>query len=483
MNILFYVEPHPMRENLVEFYWIVEELIKMLKDEFSKEYTVSTNNIKLLCSRYIHAEINKNFSEIDEFILGMTKEENDLIIEKYNKKWTSESLKTWESLLRGSGEVSENYEKILERVYSSYKYDVIVYWGTNGAVKNISKKYNIPSVAMELGCTRVPFFQSVYFDYNGVNGASYLNNIDLEKVKIKYTLKEIETFLPLQQLKEKSLDGRFDVLEHSLSDKIYSNIGKNILIPLQLMDDTNIILYSKYNSMEEFLKDVIPSLTNKGFTCFIKPHPGNVVREINKNDHLNCKFYCESFSNVYWLEGFNNNKELVSLYNKMSAFVVVNSSVGFEAMLLGKVVVPLGKSPYNLSSKLPTLNALIEGNINKESYNIEITKIVNLMLFNYLYFKDESFNYTSFIKALEFNINLFFSKNDEFEFTVLTNMVNTKVNYLNYPPRKKINKNIVFQEVVTNLENNYVFMPKVKSKLKKIPVLGKFLVRIKNKFN
>lgn len=488
MKILFYVEPHPMRDNLVEFYWIVEELLKMLDDEYNnKKHSVSTISTKLLCSRSIHAEVLKQLKEMDtkEFILGLSKEENDFILENYYKKWDEEQLLVWRDLLKGEGAVSQYYEDILKRIYKSYQFDVIVYWGTNGAVKNFSNQYSIPAIAMELGCTRKPFFQSVYFDFKGVNGAAYVNEIDLDKVKPQYTLEEIKTFLPLKQFKEKSFDAMHDVLEHSCADAVYSD-AKKVMIPLQLMDDANIILYSKYNSMLEFLEDIIPSLVERGYRCFIKPHPGNIVRAINMQDHNSCKEYTQKFENVYWLEKFDNNKNLLSFYSKMDAFVVINSSVGFEAMLLGKTIVLLGHSPYNISKQLPSLEEFLADSFDKQEYMQTITAIVNLLLFHYLHHKDKAFSFNSFIEAICFNEELFYlyeENKEKFEQMVLNTQINTKLSYLRYPLRKTKIKNKVLHKVATATHARDIRVQNLKHRLKRVPILGKFMVRVKNRLH
>lgn len=482
MNILFFMEPYPMRNNSVEFSWIAEELMKMLLDEYSKKYSISSHTTKLLCTRAIHSHLNAVYpnDKVNDYILGLTKEENDYISKSFEDEWNIESLHIWKNLLEGKGETSLYYEDILKRVYSKYKFDVIVYWGTNGAVRNFSKNYNIPAIAMEMGCVRDPFFMSAYFDFRGVNGGSYLNEIELSKFNAPYTLEQIETILPIKQFADKSIDALHDVIYHQVADEVYKNSGKNVLIPLQLMDDTNIILYSKYNTMLEFLQDVIPKLSANGYSCYVKPHPGNVVRKINTDDHTKAKKYCDTVENVFWLDSFDNNKYLLSLYSKMDAFVVINSSVGFEAMLLGKIVILLGKSPYNLSNNLPTIEKFISEDFDYEEYLVCITKIVNLLLFHYLYFKQDAFNYTSFINAIQFNMNLFFTFDDKqkFQNTIFNAIVNNKMSYMQYPPRIVVKKSILFDNA---LVQKYKMSDKVKYRLKRVPLLGKILLVIKRK--
>jgi len=381
VKILFYLEPHYIRESFTNYLWIAREVIKLYQNEFllKKEYK-SKHTLRMSVSRHANNALREEFeaTAFTNLFIGLNKEENDFIDKHYVSDWNEESIKLWADLLTGKGEISEFYFKILERIYSSYKFDVIVYWSTNGAVKMFSDTYSIPSIAMELGPTRKPFLETIYFDFQGVNGNSYTNNIKLNLIESNYSLDEIKNILPFFMPHEKILDATCDILDIDTSSVIYNNLGKNVLIPLQLKDDSNIVLFSQYSSMKEFLKDVIPKLTNAGYICYVKPHPGSVYRQVNQDDHGECKTFCEELEKVFWLDNFDNTNNLINLYSKMDYTVLINSSVGFENMLLNNIIIPLGKSPYNIGDEFPTLDDLITNKINVEEYKEMITKIVNL---------------------------------------------------------------------------------------------------------
>lgn len=488
MKILFYVEPHPIRESLTNHGWIASEFIDMLEDEFrNKKHFVENVQIKLLVSRGIHTVIQeKKEQEVyKDFLIGLSREENDYIQENYLKDWDKESISEWQLLMNGEGEVSLFYEKILQRVYINiFDFDVIVYWGTNGAVKNFSKNYNIPAIAMELGCTRKPFFDSLYFDFLGANGRAYTNQIDIEKVQNSYSFDEIRYFLPFSLMNQQRRDGLFNPINSKYSKEIYLNSGKNILIPLQLADDANILQYSKYNSMFQFLNEIVPRLIENGYTCFIKPHPGNVYRQYNKDDHERCAEYCQEFESVFWLDDIDNNRDYPSLLMKMDCIVVINSSVGFESMLLGKLVIALGDSPYNLSHKLPSLDNFISNQIDMVAYNNTIQKITKLLLFNYLHFKDRGFSFVEFIQVIKYNIkldNLWNTNRERFKEFVLSNQINSLDDYMTFPVKKK--KAPITQVATKEIEiEKKSIIVRIKQFLKKIPFLGKVLKKIKKRF-
>lgn len=481
MKILFYVEPHPIRESLTNHGWIASEFIDMLEDEFiNKKYFVENSQVRLSVSRSINSVIkkNKNKEVYEKFLIGLTQEENDYIEKTLLKPWNSESIKEWQSLMNGEGLISSFYEELLGRIYTTvFDFDVMVYWGTNGAVRNFSKNYNIPAIAMELGCTRKPIFDSLYFDFLGVNGSAYTNHVKLNKIMDLYSFDEVKSFLPFSLVYGQQRDGLYSPIKSKYSEEIYANNGKNILIPLQLADDANILQYSKYNSMFHFLNEVVPLLIEQGYTCFIKPHPGNVHRQYNRDDHEKSELYCESIEKAIWLDDIDNNIDYATLIMKMECVVVVNSSVGFESMLLGKLVVPLGESPYNLSDKLPTLNDFLEHKINVEEYNILIQKIIKLLLFHYLHFKDRGFSFIEFKQALIYNIKLrelWLEDHEKFEMFIINNSINGLEDYFSFPIKKRpLKKQPMIKAVskVTIVEK-LTFWKKTKKVLKKIPFLG-----------
>lgn len=436
MKILFYVEPYPIRESFVGFYWVAEKIIQMISDEKLKLNITQEHDFKVLCSRHIHNRLASNFPNVDENIIGLTKSENDFLEKNFDADWNSKATEKWEGLLKGQGAISDYFVDVLKRVYNKFDFDVVVYWGTNGAVKAFSRDYGVPSIAMELGCTRVPFFESVYFDFQGVNGASYLHNFSLENFVPEFSLEECRSLLPVSKKYNKTFaDGPYDYLDYSFANEIYSSVGKNVLIPLQLMDDVNVLVYSKYNSMLSFLKDVIPKLTAAGYKCFVKPHPGARHRYINKKDHEDSLVFCNGYSDVVWLNDFVNGKSLLSLYNKMDACAVINSSVGFEMMLFGKPVINFGTAPYTLGKQL-TLDDFISGYDHYE-YERNVEKIVNLLLFNYLHIKEEAFDFYGMLKAIKLNVSLskFQDSPDLLANAVFRNAIQTDMDYLFYNDR------------------------------------------------
>lgn len=257
MNILFYLDPHPARESYFYNFNIIEYLLSIIESSQPDE----PDQFKVLVSRPIYAKIAKQVKDCHKFFIPITDAEQAHIDKNYFTIWDNSSVAIWKDLMQGKEYISDFYCNILSRVHDDYQFDTIVYWGTNGAVKNFSSKTDIPSVAMELGNLRHPFFDSFAFDFQGVNGHSYIKDMPLEQYDAKHTLEEIQSAL----ISCKSSNSLKSVhKQHLLKDIEY-----NILIPLQLADDANTILFSEFSSMLDFLKTILPELTKKGLNALL----------------------------------------------------------------------------------------------------------------------------------------------------------------------------------------------------------------------
>lgn len=407
MKILFYLEPHPIRERYESFSWIGKEVAKMLQDKYVHTQFNKKKNLvdmRILTSRY-YSPLMKEFPKIKPAFLGLTQEENNSLSYFYDD-WNEESIATWKELMSGTGEVTSFYQKILSRIKRTvFDFDIIIYWSTNGAVKLFAENESIHSISMELGCTRIPFFESIYMDFNGVNGNAITRKLEVDLLP-NVTIEEVLPKIPYFLVGGKEEDGKYNVVTSSYIEEIYENVEKNVLIPMQLDDDSNVLMFSKYNNVLEFLEEVVPKLLKAGYRCFIKSHPGAKARKITEIGHDKCREYCESFSeNVYWLDDIDNKRDYMSLLNKMKAIVTINSSLGFEALLLKKVVVSMGKGAYSLDS-LPSLDEFTNNQIDRVKYETLIGKIVNIMINNYLFPKEYVFEQNFFVEYILQRIRL-----------------------------------------------------------------------------
>ena len=400
MNVLFYLEPHPIRNSFSGHSWVGKLVCNMLEDELlcKKHSTAQTDEVRLMASRHHTPTLHPLSTHLGSAVVGMTREENDAL-SMFEGPWNDRTIGVWKDLMRGIGGVSEFYYSILDRIKKRiFDFDVIVHWGTNGAVRRFAEDYDLHSVAMELGCTRNPLIETTYFDPCGVNGDAITQHIDLWRCNpVSPDLLRTSLVHPHEN---RSFDSEFDPIESEHAEQIYRNAGRNVLIPLQLDDDSNLLIHSDYDDVVSMLRDVVPKLTNQGYTCFIKPHPHSHVRPITKAGQERCRLYCESVPGVVWLNDINNRKSYCSLLRKMDAVVTINSSVGFEALLYGTPVIPLGRSCYNLPGVFPTVDQFLNDDVDWPAYESNASRIINLLGLHYLTPRYRAFDHDFFLRMI-----------------------------------------------------------------------------------
>ncbi|WP_431296224.1 hypothetical protein [Rahnella sp. PAMC 25559] len=461
MRVLFYLEVHPLRNSFNQFAWVGKEIINMLRKHYLTENNskINDDDIRIVVSRH-YKELTDSNQDIKTIFIGLTKEENDRL-SFYLRDWNTEpeAIDYWTSLMNGKGEVSEFYSGILDRIKNNvFDFDVVVNWSTNGAVRDYCNRKGIHNVSMELGCVREPILNTICFDACGVNGNSIIRHVDLEAVD-ENELVDIKSILPVRIKNNMALDAVFKPIQSKYSEYIYSSFGKNVLIPLQLKDDSNRIIFSEYKGMLAFLKDVVPKLSSAGYTCIIKPHPmanASVSRLINKDDHEACKEYVDGFEsdNIVWLDDVNDKDSYLALLNLVNFAVTINSSVGFEAMMLDIPTVVLGKSPFDVNTI--KIESLLNDNIDSITLTKHNHKISNVIMRHYLVPQAIAFDFYTFMFNVKRAIKLEKilhkkgSKAFTYELCKFDNLIPYYEN-LNVPPQVRQAHNMHHKKYIANI--------------------------------
>lgn len=358
MKILFYIEPHPVRQSFTQHRWLVD----ILNKEIPKN-----SDFKIISNHHIKSGPHH---------IPLTKEEQETI-DSFFIKDEKLAMDDWKLLMEGKNKkYLDFYEKILNRIQNVYPYDVVLYWGTNHTIKYI---LDIPSIAMELGCTRNPHFkQTYYMDLNGVNGANSISSIPFDQIKNTST-----NFNPSEM-----------ILDNTKYECCSFESGKKILLPLQLDDDTNIVLYSKYKSLKEFVFDTIERFKGTDYEIFVKPHPMHINRKYCKIKHEEIRDSIKNIPHVHWLDKMST-MEAIKLANVV---IGINSSLLFESLLLEKVVIINGGCCWAMDGIYPTIEEIISNSFDYEEYKKKINKLTSFILqyylihgniFNYSYLKEQ----------------------------------------------------------------------------------------------
>jgi capsular polysaccharide export protein len=198
--------------------------------------------------------------------------------------------------------------------------------------------YNVPVFYLERGL--MPDTLSI--DPEGINYGSHVGGEKWNKINPVYpTSKDIKQGKAYRERINREATSIVPTGKKmsSVQIKEYLNIPPEnsiILLPLQIEADSNILYYSPhYASMLEIIKDIQKVLKNKeNITLVVKPHPED------KNRMEEIKSIIGEQSRVV------TDINLYSLLKISDIVVVVNSTVGLEALTQRKPVVVLGNAIY-----------------------------------------------------------------------------------------------------------------------------------------
>lgn len=399
MKILYYLEPHPIRNGYEEFLWVGNEILAMIERSRPWERTSEHGiDMKIHANARVINRLMQSRPWMSSFLIDWEDEPGKANIEEWFTPWDDDGIQLWESLMTGKGEVSDYYVKNLESVRDRYDFDVLVHWGTNGAVEAFCDQNDIAKVSMESGFLRNPFMDSVVFDPRGVNGNSSICQVDYEVIKALSIPGDSESELQLMGGNSAStgpLSQRFELLRSQHAARLHGN-RKVALIALQLRDDSNMILFSDFNSSVDFLKRVLPPLVGAGYVCVVKPHPGAPFREINQVDHDLAEEYVASFEDAIWCDDVRAPAQQVALLGLADVVVTTNSSLGFEATLLDKIVCLEGTAAYAPKGMFPSVAGFLSGGFDLPDYLDRLRYLRAFLISNLLHEKADVFNYHYF---------------------------------------------------------------------------------------
>lgn len=208
-----------------------------------------------------------------------------------------------------------------------------------GSLAEAARKLSIPKYYMERGL--LP--HSLVIDAGGVNSDSVIAGSHWQRYASPPpsseeldTLKEYCSSLQRSGASIVNSGQRKDT-EAVLKELELKPDKPIVLLPLQIESDSNIQNNSPfYKSMEYLIQDVRNALANLDAQLIVKPHPEDKVR----------REVIESLCNApnvscCW------DLSLQSLLPITDMVVVINSTVGLEALLQNKTVIALGRSIYD----------------------------------------------------------------------------------------------------------------------------------------
>jgi len=252
---------------------------------------------------------------------------------RWKIKTVSESYYHW---------VSELFYTAMREFFNIVAPSVVFTWNTctlqSGVISKIAAEERVPVFYLERGL--LPY--RAVIDPDGVNYGSHIAGDKWRQLEVPYPdEKEIELadrFCCFLQEREATIvpsGWRKSETDIRLESDIPPDASV-LFFPLQIEKDSNILNYSPfYKTMPEIILDLAKIVEkNENLYVIIKPHP----EDQGRFEHL--KNLCSSKMFI------SNDYNLDSLFKLTDVVVVVNSTVGLEALTRGKQVVVLGKAIY-----------------------------------------------------------------------------------------------------------------------------------------
>ncbi|MCG7374898.1 hypothetical protein MHL40_19790 [Pseudomonas luteola] len=385
-KILIYVEPHPIRNTYDEFFEAGRTLTEAaINLEKTGGYDFRFFSNDSIVDRLITINAALSYKALR---MSITEK---LEFKNFFSQWGEQSIENWKSLVCGKGKVTAFYLKVLDRLHQVYNFDAVLLWSDNGAVKIFCEIKNLISLHAELGPTRSPFHKTIYLDPLGTNGGSSAANINIDQLKLPEVIPR-ETWATLQgNVDDKSniiglIDAPLTLKEESI--KYIRKDRPYVFIPLQLEDDLNTQIYSKYKTVENFLHELVPQIIDAGFDVVIKGHPGAIHRSHNLVAEAKALLAARSYGDYVNIMP-RNASQLLTLHviSQSSAVISINSSVAFESLIIGKRAILCGRGVFNVQ-KLK--ESSISQQLESEFWSDErLDKLISFYCGHYLHPVDE----------------------------------------------------------------------------------------------
>lgn len=394
-KILFFAEPHPLRNTFSEFLPPAFKFFEMAShvNFLDIEWRIFSNSYVLneLAEHFSQIENNLNIGsfkglsqiEIERKIiesLVYPDYEDDKKIKKLLNKWDEDEIDVRNGIVLGNTVLSIFYESLLRKVFSEFQFTHLVLWSENGAARNFCKKNGISILHMELGPTRAPYQETLMIDPFGTNANASLTDLDIYSRQGVNSYLWASDFSSSNTLSTKEIYptlGTYTSMETSEGVYLCSpkdvtcirpfNLEKNednityldnyVIVSLQLTDDLNTINHSHFKNPSHFIKEIVPRLLALGFKVCIKRHPGAVHRIFNLVKELEAINYAKSLSpEIFILPSEMQQKDYILFSKGAKAVISINSSVCFESWIIGVPGLIFGDAIFNFNQEISQLS-------------------------------------------------------------------------------------------------------------------------------
>lgn len=319
MTYLVYLNHYNIRQveaqYLNMYYCVLASPLKavyILSDEYLKEYTkkIRWEVSKAMLHYKTEAELYNKVQRSCHYVMPKPEE---LIDEKVPSKL----------LRRTVNDMIPEQVETIEKVLKENKIEAGMTWVNNKCFRETLAKHGIPTIHHEMGPFRPDsYINTFYLDLQGVNGDTEFNSRFKEFLKIANEVPIFSREKLIRILSPHNYKKLLEVL-HVRQRKYKAGVG------LQVEMDTNLLLF---NNNCSWIDAVLQAQAENEGKILVRPHPC-------ANYDLKAKFRLV-------LDDITKGNA-IDFINKCDKIYCLNSSVGIEALLLGRRAEILGESPFS----------------------------------------------------------------------------------------------------------------------------------------
>lgn len=254
-------------------------------------------------------------------------------------------------------ELEDAIHKSVQELACSYpKIDSFLSWCRIPSLLAVASEFGIPVIHNELGALRGPDYHwTAYFDFQGVNGGTESKSrFEKFRVELDGSGEQLLTRAELLSLHTNTSKGT----------KTESNPEFEIGLALQVENDTNLIAFSDGWDNQRLINAAGAVYASQAI--LVRQHPAglrNYTQSLGVQDHS------------------ASASEFIFRCRKIAT---INSSVGLEALLLGRQAVILGDSPFSVAAQR-SLDCSAQLSTDRSDYLLNFFLIGYLIPYEFLY--------------------------------------------------------------------------------------------------
>lgn len=346
MSYLVYLNHYDIRQKPAQYLSVLYEVLAhnldahfILNEDYIKKYEIG--------DRWEVRWVRNHWKSYDE-VYSRLKAENCTVLEKPEVIAEAMNLGYMAPSELLSWAANEEYipaeAGAIENILKKKHIKAGVTWMNNKCFKNVLNRFNIPTIHHEMGPFRpVTYIPTIYFDYSGVNGNTEFDARFEEFLKITDSV-------PI--LSRKELIRILSPNYYRELNKVVDNVDTDYVIGvgLQVEMDTNLLLF---NEGRHWVDPILAALRDTWGDILVRPHPS-------------AGYSLKPTEQRMIIDDVSKSKahEFIGKCNKIYC---LNSSVGLEAMLLGREARIFGDSPFknictmDPETQLKALNFVVFG--------------------------------------------------------------------------------------------------------------------------